>query len=223
MWSLYFDLERGESDTVFARVDNYNYNRFRLRTRVNPTRSLNFNLSVVTRDNSNPTMLEDNPPAAFGSDINTRIFSGTVDWTPMGRFSLSTGYTRTHITSEAIVIGFVAGVRQQGLTRYFVRDDYAFLSAYVQPISRVSLYGSYRIHRDRGQGDRVSPPPGIFLSSYPYQFQSPEARLAIKLHDRVDFNLGYQYFDFKERFVNSQFYQAHLPYGSLRFYWGRRD
>jgi hypothetical protein len=45
--------------------------------------------------------------------------------------------------------------------------------------------------------------------------------LAVRLHNRVDWNVGYQYFDFKERFVNNQFYQAHLPYMSLRFYIGR--
>jgi hypothetical protein len=59
------------------------------------------------------------------------------------------------------------------------------------------------------------------IGSYPIQFSSPEFRLAVRLHNRVDWNVGYQYFDFKERFVNNQFYQAHLPYTSLRFYIGR--
>jgi hypothetical protein len=221
-WSIYFDLERGESDNVFSRVDNYNYNRFRLRNRITPSRNLSLNLSVITRDNSNPTMLEDQPPQDFGSDINTRIFTGSADWSPNSRFSLGTGYTYTHITSEAIIVAFVAGVRQQGLTRYFMRDHFWFLNTYLRPHPRVSFFGSYRIHRDTGQGDRVSPPPGIFLVSYPVQFQSPEVKLSFKLHDRVDWNLGYQYFDFKERFVNNQFYQAHLPYTSLRIYFNRR-
>ena len=59
------------------------------------------------------------------------------------------------------------------------------------------------------------------ITSYPVQFQSPEFRLAVKLHDRLDWNVGYQYFDFKEKFVNQQFYQAHLPYTSLKFYFNR--
>jgi hypothetical protein len=35
-------------------------------------------------------------------------------------------------------------------------------------------------------------------------------------------DIGYQYFDFKEQFGNSQWYKAHLPYGSLRYHF-RRD
>ncbi|HEV8487053.1 MAG TPA: hypothetical protein VGV87_26140, partial [Blastocatellia bacterium] len=142
------------------------------------------------------------------------------------KFSLDSGYTHTHLTSDAVIVFFApppggtASVRTVGLSRYFVRDDYAFLNAFVQLHPRASLYAGYRIHRDRGQGDRVSS-PGVLIGSYPIQFSSPEFRLAVRLHNRVDWNVGYQYFDFKERFVNNQFYQAHLPYMSLRFYIGR--
>jgi hypothetical protein len=61
------------------------------------------------------------------------------------------------------------------------------------------------------------------VGSYPQQFQTPEVRVAMKLHNRVDWNVGYQYFSFQEKFVNGQFYQAHLPYTSLRFYLNRTD
>ena len=102
-----------------------------------------------------------------------------------------------------------------------MRDHFGFLNLYVQPHARVSFFGSYRIHKDTGQGDRVPTSPAIFISSYPLQFQSPEARISIKLHDHLDWNLGYQYFDYKERFFNNQFYHAHLPYTSLRIYFDR--
>ena len=55
--------------------------------------------------------------------------------------------------------------------------------------------------------------------------------MSIRLHDRLDLLLGYQYFKFEERFrnlgvvesANLQDYSAHLPYASLRFYFGRRE
>jgi len=43
------------------------------------------------------------------------------------------------------------------------------------------------------------------------------------LRKNMDWIAGYQYIDYKERFVNNQFYQAHLPYTSLRVYMGRAE
>jgi hypothetical protein len=220
MWSIYFDYERGESDNVFTRVDNYDFTNVRVRSIFRPTRTLAINASVVTKDNNNPTLTENVPRQNFGADINSRIYTSSVDWSPNEKFSLSSGYTRTHITSDAAIIFFANGVRAEGLSRYFLRDNFAFLNMYVQPHSRLSLYGGYRIHHDRGQGERASSPT-VLIGSYPQQFQSPEFRVAVKLHDRVDWNAGYQYFDFQEKFPNLQRYQAHLPYTSLRIYFNR--
>jgi hypothetical protein len=57
-------------------------------------------------------------------------------------------------------------------------------------------------------------------------FQSPEARLAFKLHPRLDWNIGYQYYNYNESVLvgpRPQNYHAHLPYTSLRLYFGRRE
>ena len=63
-------------------------------------------------------------------------------------------------------------------------------------------------------------------------FQSPEGRLAIRLNRHLDWNLGYQYFNYNEDgFVRTfplnamrpQNYHAHLPYMSLRIYIGRKE
>jgi hypothetical protein len=226
IWTTYFDYEKGSADNVFTRIDNYDYTNVRVRSILKPTKTLSINTSLVTRDNSNPSLTDAITLLDFGADVNSRIYSASVDWSPNSKFSLDSGYTHSHLTSDAVIVFFApppggtASVRTTGLSRYFVRDDYAFLNAFVQLHSRASLYAGYRIHRDRGQGDRVSS-PSVLIGSYPIQFSSPEFRLAVRLHNRVDWNVGYQYFDFKERFVNKQFYQAHLPYTSLRFYIGR--
>jgi hypothetical protein len=57
-------------------------------------------------------------------------------------------------------------------------------------------------------------------------FQSPETRLAIKINRRLDWNLGYQYYNYNENAVvgpRPQNYHAHLPYTSLRLYFGRKE
>ncbi len=225
MWTLYFDMEKGETDNVFTRLSNYNYTNFRVRSQLKPTRSLSLNMSVVTRDNSNPALTEGVPPREFGVDVNSRVFTGSVDWSKGEKFWLSSGYTHTHLTSEAAIILFLNGVRTEGLSRYFMKDNYAFLNMQAQPHRRVGVYASYSIHHDPGQQDRVADLTApnltdLFITSFPYQYQAPEVRVSVRITDRLDWIAGYQYFDYKEKFVNAQYYQAHLPYTSLRFYFG---
>jgi hypothetical protein len=110
---------------------------------------------------------------------------------------------------------------------------------------RMTLYTSFRINNDGGQGNRISditggtPISGVantnlggtMITSYPMNFVTPEARLAIMLNRHLDWNLGYQYYgynesDFLKTFPGSpraQNYHAHLPYMSLRVYFGRKE
>jgi len=223
VWSVYFDMEHGQTDNVFTRIASYDYTNFRVRSILRPTKTIAINTSLVTKDNTNPTVTVDG--RNFGTDVNVRNFTTTFDWTPTGRFFINTGYTYQRVTSQAEVIYFLANSQKiNGISRYFLRDNFAFVTAFYEIHPRVRLYGGYRFHRDPGQEDRLSSPTtGVLIASYPYQFTSPEVKLSFKLHERVDWIVGYQYFDFKEKFVNSQFYQAHLPYTSLRFYFGRRE
>jgi len=220
MWSVYFDMEKGESDNVFTRVDNYDYTNFRVRSLFKPTRQWAFNLTMVTKDNTNPSLTRETVPRAFGSDVNSRTFSASADYTPNGKVSLSSGYTKMNLTSQSAVIFFFNSVKQEGTSRYFLKDNFFYVNLFAELHPRVSVYGTYRIHNDPGQQDRKSTANNVLLSSYPYQNQAPEARATFKLHERVDWVVGYQYFDYKEEFFNSQWYKAHLPYTSLRFYLG---
>jgi hypothetical protein len=223
VWSLYFDMERGSNDNVFTRIASYDYTNLRVRSILRPTKTIAINTSFVTKDNTNPTVAIDGRD--FGTDVNVRNFTTTFDWTPASRFFINTGYTYQHITSQAEVVYFLASSQKiNGISRYFVKDNFAFVTAFYELHPRARIYAGYRFHRDPGQEDRLSSPTtGLLIASYPYQFTSPEVKLSFKLHQRVDWIVGYQYFDFKEKFINSQFYQAHLPYTSLRFYFGRRE
>ncbi|MFN6963847.1 MAG: hypothetical protein ACK4S4_08780 [Pyrinomonadaceae bacterium] len=250
-WSVYADLERGQSDSVFTRLANNDYWSFRVRSRA-ATRQFALNLSATVRNNDNPgtTVAQTNVPS-FESIARTRsrYFSGSFDWTPRSEFSLSTGYTYNHVDSNVDIIvpvGPPVGSTTpstsfyRGLSQYFVRDSYFFFDVTARPVRRVSFYASYRINDDRGQGDRVPTAGYNFISSYPLRYQTPEARLAIRLTKNVDWNVGYQYYDYKEKPVvytflpaatpsqfllpfNAQNYNAHLPYTSIRIHWGARE
>lgn len=223
-WTLYFDVEHGTTDNVFTRLANYDFTNFRVRTHIDASRTVALNFSFITRDNTNPGIIEDAiPPVGFGVDVNSRIFSSTVDWTPNDRFSLSSGYTYQSLTSDAAIILFIASVRRQGVSQYFLRDHFFYFNTTAQLHPRLSFFAAYRISKDTGQGDNVSTSPTIIIGSYPMSYQSPEFRLVYRLNNRVDWNIGYQYYDYNDKFSSSQNYSAHLPYTSLRFYFGRSE
>ncbi len=234
-WTVYFDAEHGTADNVFTRIGNYNYTNVRAKSRYAPNRKVSFNLALITKDNSNPSEIAGVSLADFGVNVKSRTFTSSIDWAATPRLSFSTGYNYNWLNSDAVVDYFfqvppAASVRHpNGHALYFVRNNFFFIDATARLSNRVTLYTSYRVNKDSGQGSRLADPtgtPGTLINSYPMSFQSPEARLAIKINRRLDWNLGYQYYNYNESALvgpRPQNYHAHLPYTSLRFYFGRKE
>jgi hypothetical protein len=229
-WTIYFDAEHGTADNVFSRIGNYNYTNVRAKSRYKPSSRLGLNLAVITKDNSNPSEIAGVSIEDFGVNIKSRIFTSSLDWATTSRFSVNAGYNYHWINSKAIVDYFFNSVRHPlGNNLYIVRNNLFYVESVARIAPRATLFAAYRINKDNGQGNRVADPagnPGTLIASYPMSYQSPEARLAIKLHHRLDWNVGYQYYNYNESTIvgpRPQNYHAHLPYTSLRFYFGRRE
>lgn len=244
-WVLSFNLERGTADNVFTRTGNYNYTNIKARTRYNVNRNLRFNASLITKQNANPSQISEFGTVVsledFGVETKSRIFASSVDWTANSKLSFNAGYNYHWQNSNAVIeYAFGSGVPNAGIrgrSLYFIRNNFFFVDTVAQPFRRVTFYGAYRINKDTGQGSRMSVPgigTGLLVTSYPMSFQSPEARVAIRINRRLDWNLGYQYFNYNEsdrRRVEQPFllsarpqnYHAHLPYMSLRVYFGRNE
>ncbi|HEX8188916.1 MAG TPA: hypothetical protein VF586_11230 [Pyrinomonadaceae bacterium] len=238
-WTLFANVERGVADGVLTRVGQYDYTNFRVRSRYTPNRRLALNLSLVTRDNSNPSSVEGVSLEDFGVSVKSRVFASSVDYTPDSRLSVSGGYNYQWVNSDAVVrytyaappAAAPANGFYTGHALYYVRLNYFHLDVTAQPFRRVTFFASYRINRDEGQGGRVSNMPGgLFVSSYPMSYQSPEGRLSLRLNRRLDANFGYQYYNYNESefrqigyAVPPQNYHAHIPYASLRFYFGNAE
>ena len=245
-WSVYLDLERGESDNVFTRLANNDFFNFRVRSIANVKR-FTFNVSFITKDNENigtsTDIVSGTPPVIIfpamtaTADTKTRIFSSSVDWTPRTDLSFSGGYTYNHQTGKTDIIVpvgtpiFTTTRFLAGISEYYVRDSYFYFDIHAQPIKRLSIYAAYRFNDDSGQGDRVITRPEDIITSYPMTSHMPEIKLAIRLTRNIDWNIGYQYYSYEEiphfsPFANplvrfpAQNYTAHMPYTSLRFYFG---
>jgi hypothetical protein len=229
-WTIYFDGEHGDADSVFTRTGNNDFTNFRIRNRVSVSDKLSFTAAFISKDNTNPADVITSPNVPFGTpaealDVNvkSRHFTSSVDWTPNTKFSLSSGYTHMRVTSIAGILLPISNQRRVGQSQYYSRDNFFFFNAFVRPTSRLTFYAGYHINRDEGQGDRVSPSTVILIDSYPMSFQSPEARVTLKLNRMLDWNVGYTYYNYKDKFFPIQNYHSHLPYTSLRIYFGRGE
>jgi hypothetical protein len=262
-WAIFVDLERGQSDSVFTRLANNDFFNFRARSIANIKR-FTLNLSVITKDNDSPgrstaidatTSVPAFPEIDTFAKMKSRMFSGSLDWAPRDDLNLSAGYTYTHQTSRANIIVpvgtpyFPTTRFLQGVSEYYARDSFFFFDVSARPIKRLGIYAAYRVNHDDGQGDRTITRPQDIITSYPMTYHAPEVRLAIKLTRNIDWNLGYQYFSYREtpyfnpftavtypanptttpptaaypfsQIFPAQNYTAHMPYISLRFYFGR--
>jgi hypothetical protein len=229
-WTIYFDAEHGTADNVFTRIGNYDYTNIRAKTRIAPSRKVTINLALITKDNSNPSEIAGVSLEDFGVDIKSRVFTSSIDWMPSSRLSFSTGYNHHWVNSDAVIDYFFNSVRHPlGHSLYFVRNNFFFVDSVARIAPRVTLYTAYRINKDNGQGDRRADPtgtPGTLMTSYPMSFQCPEGRLSIRLERHLDWNIGYQFYNYHESAlisVRPQNYHAHMPYMSLRLYFGRKE
>lgn len=230
--SIYFDAEHGTADNVFTRIGNYDHTYIRAKTRYAAAKNFSFNLIIITRNNSNPSEIAGVSLEDFGVSTKSRVFASSFDWLVVPRLSISGGYNYNWLNSDALIdFSYLSSTNsaRRGHSLYYVRNNFFFLDAVARLFPRATLYAAYRINKDNGQGDRLSNPtgnPGFLVTSYPLSYQSPEARLAIKINRRLDWNIGYQYYNYNESVLvgpRPQNYHAHLPYTSLRFYFGRRE
>ena len=229
-WTMFLDAEKGTADNVFTRIGNYDYTNVRFKTRYVPSKDLSLDFGFISRDNANPSEIAGVSLNDFGVSSKSRVFTSAIDWTVNPRFSINTGYNYNWLNSNAVVNYFFDNIQHpEGRSLYYVRNHFFFIDTTAILFPRVSLFASYRINKDTGQGSRPDDPrgtPGFLVSSYPNSFQSPETRLAIRLHRRLDWNVGYQYFNYNESAIvgpRPQNYHAHLPYTSLRIYIGRKE
>ncbi len=228
-WTIFADVEAGKADNVFTRLANYEFANFRVRSRAHFDKFA-VNLSFITKDNDNPGQSISAPTTLFVTNVRSRIFSSSVDWNPINEVSVSGGYDYHWLTSEVSVLIPLGGPATAGLSQFFVRDNYFFVDVHARPHKRITFFGSYRWNKDRGHDDLALPPltSPIIIGSYPIDFKMPEFKATIRVNRYIDWNIGYQYYDYKENppqttiyGLASQNYSAHMPYTSVRIYLGR--
>ena len=162
---------------------------------------------------------------------HSRTYSGSASWSPKDWFSIDATYNKLHLDTLGS-LEFFAGVLgpqlQTGYDSLYISNIHAGDVGVRFAVSkRADLYVGYSITKDVGDGRSSAVPPGTtdpvqaLLSSvqtFPLTYQSPLARLSIRISPKVRWNAGYQFYGYGELFHllgYNQNYNANTGYTSL--------
>jgi hypothetical protein len=174
-----------------------------------------------------------NAPFTFSTfDAHTRQYGSSASWAPNNWFSIDASYMKLHLDTRGGIAFFATtGTRpqlQSAFPSYFRSNVHAAnLGSRFSVKRRADIYVGYAITKDTGDGRATAIPTGVTnpvealldsVQTFPLTYQSPLARVSIRLKSKLRWNAGYQYYGYDEQFHvlgALQNFRAHTGYTSL--------
>jgi len=176
-----------------------------------------------------------NAPFTFSTfNSHSRQYSANASWAPNNTISFDASYTKLHLDTRGGIAFFATtGVRpllQSGFTSYYTSNIHAGnLGVRLALRRRADLYLGYSITKDTGDGRATAvadlsvgaTPVQALLTSvqtFPLTYQSPLARLSIRITPKLRWNAGWQFYDYGEEFHffgYNQNFHAHTGFTSV--------
>ena len=214
--TITFDGEVGRADQPYSPTSERDYHALGARVQYK-FKSLQF--SAFTRANYNF-----NSVTLSSYSSRARTYSGDFSWSPRGWLGFDAGYSKNHLSTVGGLAYFTNGRLISGeKSLYFSNIHSGNLGARISITKRADLYAGYTRVQDTGDGR--SDPFGAKIGStlpafqaaqtFPLSFQSPLARLSLRITEKIRWNAGYQYYGYKEDFYNRENYRAHTGYTSV--------
>jgi hypothetical protein len=208
------------ADRPFTPLSDANFHTINARVRY---KAKSLALSAVYKQDYNT-----NSVTLSTHSSKSRNYSFDASWTPQSWFSLDAGYSKLHLDTVSGIAFFAASQSVQGLNSIFVSNIHAVnLGARFDIKKKADLYVGYTITKDTGDGRSAPSPagttdPAVLLLSpaqtFPLSFQSPLARLSVRLSPKVRWNVGWQFYNYRQDFqlfVTSLNYHANTGYTSV--------
>lgn len=222
--TVQIDAELGRADRPFYPISEKNYHAINGRVQ---WRAGSWQLSAQSR-----TFYNANSVALWAHSSRSRQHSVDLNYTRSARVWVEAGYSKSHLDTKTGLAFFAASNLIEGRQSVYISNLHAgHLAVHLAPHARTDLYLGYSIVRDTGDGRparSVLPPVApesdtnaagaLFRAqTFPVSFQSPQARISLRLHNRLRWNLGYQYYGYREdfRILFDQNYRAHTGFTSL--------
>jgi hypothetical protein len=174
-----------------------------------------------------------NAPLTFSTfDSHSRQYGANASWAPKDWFSIDASYMKLHLDTRGGIAFFASTTTRPQLVSafpsYFRSNIHAAnLGSRFSVKKRADVYVGYAITKDVGDGRATAVPTGVVdpiesllasVQTFPLTYQSPLARLSIRLKSKLRWNAGYQYYSYNEQFHilgALQNFRAHTGYTSL--------
>ncbi len=210
------DTEIGRADRPFYPISERRYHAFSARAQYRHRKAMVAG-TVRTHYNANPVSFSMH-------SARTKVFSLDAGLAPEARFGLDGGFANTRLETTS-AIAYFAGSRFLEGGRSHYRSDLwsAHLMARVSFGSRAQFQAGYTRVEDRARGVGRVGLPGLPANlnqallqaqAFPMVYQAPLARFTLRLHEKLNWNAGFQYYRYREDLV-SQNYRAHTGFTSL--------
>ncbi|MBI4892148.1 MAG: hypothetical protein HY821_16090 [Acidobacteria bacterium] len=209
--TLAADGEVGRQDKPFYPTSDKDYQGYSARAR---WKSGPWQLSAMLRSSANL-----NSASLFSHSARLRQFTSDGSWNPRSWMSLDAGYAQLHLATATGIAYFLPTGLVQGQQSIFLSNLHtAHLGWRVSIRERVDLYAGLAISKDTGAGSGARPtllPAFAAVQAYPMDFDAPLARISVKLHTKLRWNAGYQFYRYRDDLFASQNYRAHTGYTSV--------
>jgi hypothetical protein len=202
------DAEIGRADRPFTPISERKYHALGARVQYKAGTLL---LSAAYRQNYNF-----NSVSLATHSAKSRNYSADASWAPRGWLAFDTGYAKLHLDTISGLAYFAGGalVRNNGLYRSEIHAGN--LGVRLATGRRVEWYAGYSVTRDNAGGGALYPGPALLLQQvFPLRYESPLARVSVRLHERLRWNAGYQFYRYAEDTATFQNYRAHTGFTSL--------
>lgn len=205
--SLTVDGELGRANDPLTPISDKNYHSINGRAEY---RTKRVQLSGTYRQVYNL-----NAPFVFATfDSHSRQYSGNASWAPKDWFSIDASYMKLHLDTRGGIAFFAStGSRpqlQSAFPSYYLSNVHAAnLGARFVIQKRADVYVGYSINKDTGDGRATPVPPDVTnpvaalldsVQTFPLTYQSPLARLSIRITPKIRWNAGWQLYNYNEAF-----------------------
>jgi hypothetical protein len=150
---------------------------------------------------------------------HSRNYTANASWAPNNWFTLDASYSRQHLDSLSFLAFFASTIGSQlvtGSSLYVSNIHSGNLGARFGLGRRADLYVGYSIVDDTGDGRATAVPTDVTnpitalldsVQTFPLIYESPLARLSVRISPKVRWNVGWQFYDYKEMFGILGYYQ----------------
>jgi hypothetical protein len=210
------DGDLGRADKPIYPISEKDYHALRARAEYK-LKTLRMTAYAKSDYNTNSASL-----TSFAS--HSRQYGADASWVPVDWFSIDADYSRLHLDTLGGIAYFLNAALVTGDEAYYVSNIHtATLSTRFTVRKRADIALGYSHVQDAGDG-RSSPlgsgaytsqPALLAAQTFPLRYLSPSARLSIRITPKLRWNVGYQYYGYREDFSAVQNYRAHTGYSSV--------